>query len=658
MVSLLSPGILDQETDLTTVVPSVGSSEGGAVLEASWGPAEQRVLLTSELDLVNRFGKPSSSNYERWFTVSNFLAYSGACWAVRAIEGTAKNATVSGAGLLVKNDDSYEQSYSGGGNAMGEWMAKYPGALGNSVAVSMCTNSASFTGWSYTTSGGVAVGLEGQFDSAPGTSEYASDRGASNDEMHIAVIDDDGGITGVPGTILEKYSFLSKASDAKLENGSSNYYKDVINQQSDWLRWSDHQALSGDWGESALAVGQATSPNKDVTAVSYDLQVIEQDLVTGGPFTADEVLVGGTSGAEGLFKGVVTVGSTDYILILNLTTTLFTAGEDIDGQDSGASIETANNLSVLATPYPVLSSKLQAGLDGVAGDTSALQSAYELFDNEDDVDISFLLGANSDATLAAVIAGVVQGRKDCIGILSPEREDVVNNAGSERDDTVSFFDGLSVGAGLNRSYMVADCNWKYQFDKYNNTYRWVPCNGDTAGLMAQKDRESEAWFSPGGQGLKNLVKLAWNPKKADRDVLYQKGINPIASFPGEGALLYGDKTMMNRPSAFDRINVRRLFIILRKSIKRASRSLLFQQNDNFTRQRFLSIVRPYLEGVKSRRGITEFKVVCDDTNNPGDVIDRNEFVGDIYIKPTRSINFIKLNFVAVRTDVDFSEIVG
>jgi len=223
-----------------------------------------------------------------------------------------------------------------------------------------------------------------------------------------------------------------------------------------------------------------------------------------------------------------------------------------------------------------------------------------------------------------------------------------------------YRDKLNVGSlrDLKGSFMVMDDNWKYQFDKYNNNNVWVPCCGDTAGLMAETDVERAAWFSPGGRSLKNVIKLAWKSKKSERDVLYPLGINSITTFPGEGAILYGDRTMLVRPSAFDRINVRRLFIVLRKSISKTARSFLFENNTAYTRERFKSTVIPFLEEIQGRQGITDFKVVCDDSNNTGQVIDENRFIGDIYIKPTRSINFIELNFVAVRTDVEFSEIVG
>jgi hypothetical protein len=300
--------------------------------------------------------------------------------------------------------------------------------------------------------------------------------------------------------------------------------------------------------------------------------------------------------------------------------------------------------------------KLSGGADGVIGDDDIVR-AYDYFKNGDVVDVSLIMTGPANQTIVThVIDNIAEFRKDCVVFVSPEREDVVDNYGDEVTDTIAYRNTLT-----SSSYAVMDCNWKYQFDKYNDVYRWVPLNGDIAGLCARTDRDRDPWYSPGGLNrgiIKNVIKLAWNPNKTDRDELYQKGVNPVVTFAGEGTILYGDKTLLSRPSAFDRINVRRLFIVLEKAIARAARSSLFEFNDTFTRAQFVNLVEPFLRDVQGRRGITDFRVVCDETNNTGEVIDRNEFIGDIYIKPARSINFIQLNFVAVRTGVSFDEIVG
>ena len=300
---------------------------------------------------------------------------------------------------------------------------------------------------------------------------------------------------------------------------------------------------------------------------------------------------------------------------------------------------------------------LAGGTDVVPTDSN-LQSAYTLFENKEQIDISLVLTGDASVTVQQfVIDNVVTPRTDCIALISPPSSAVVNQVGSETTNIQTWLTSLSRSS----SYVVADSGWKYQLDKYNNKYRWVPLNGDVAGLCVYTDTVKDPWFSPAGfnrGAIKNCVKLAWNPTKTYRDTLYAAGVNPIVSFAGQGTVLFGDKTLQSKPSAFDRINVRRLFIALEKSIGTAAKYSLFELNDEFTRGQFIALVTPFLRDIKGRRGITDFKVVCDTTNNTPNVIDSNQFVGDIYIKPARSINFIQLNFVAVGTGVDFTTIVN
>jgi phage tail sheath protein FI len=285
-----------------------------------------------------------------------------------------------------------------------------------------------------------------------------------------------------------------------------------------------------------------------------------------------------------------------------------------------------------------------------------------MYKSAEDVDVSLILtgksvgGTNGEGLGKYIVDNIAESRKDCVVFISPERGDVVNNAGDEADDIIEFRNSLS-----NSSYAFLDSGYKYAYDKYNDVYTYVPLNGDVAGLAVKTDELRDAWFSPAGFNrgqVKNIIKLPYNPKKADRDVLYQADVNPIVTFPGQGTVLFGDKTLLGKPSAFDRINVRRLFIVLEKAIATASKFTLFEFNDSFTRSQFKNLVEPFLRDVQGRRGIYDFKVVCDETNNTGEVIDGNRFIGDIYIKPAKSINFIQLNFVAVRSGVEFSEIVG
>ena len=554
MAFQLSPGINVSEVDLTSVVPSVASSTGAFAGKFAWGPVDQVVTVSDEVRLASQFGNPTDDNYEYWFSAANFLAYSNNLKVVRAANTTTSlNATSAGNGILIKNADDYNSNFSGGANTYGRFAAKYAGDLGNSIRIEIA-DANTYSSWAFA----------GSFTDTPRTSTYVASKGGANDEVHIVVVDAGARFTGVANTILEKFAFVSKASDAHNADGSTNYYKDVLNNRSNYVYLMSHPDASN-WGNTS----------------------------TGTSFT------------------------------------------------------------LLASR---LNSRLSNGSVGIvtAGD---ITRAYSQCANPDSVDISLIVSGPANATVANhLIDNIASVRKDCVVFVSPEKDDVVDNSGAETTDILAY------RATVNSSdYAVMDSGWKYQYDKYNDVYRWVPLNGDTAGLCARTDQERDPWFSPAGSNrgsIKNLVKLAWNPTKADRDNLYVKGINPVVTFQGEGTILFGDKTLLTRPTAFDRINVRRLFITLEKAITKAARGSIFEFNDQFTRAQFVNLVEPFLRDVQGRRGITDFRVVCDERNNTAEVIDRNEFVGDIYIKPSRSVNFIQLNFVAVRSGVTFDEIVG
>ena len=563
MAFQLSPGVNVSEVDLTTIVPSVPTSIGAFAGIFQWGPIDEIVTISDEVNLVDRFFKPYSDNYEYWFSAANFLAYSNNLKVVRAASiATTRNAVSNGSAVLIKNDDAYEDNFSSGASTYGEFAARYAGALGNSLQVSLC-DANTFTGWAYAS----------QFTSTPGTSTYTSNAGGANDEIHIIVIDQDGQITGTQGSVLEKYAFVSKASDAKDDSGNSNYYKNVITSKSKYIHWLSHPTANGGASyANATSTWGTTATNKSFSKLTANATIS---------------LIGG-----------------------------------VDGTVSTANVVTA----------------------------------YDQFDNADSVDISLVVSGPANATIVTSLISMAESRKDCLVFVSPEKADCVDNAGSEVTDIKAYRDTLT-----STSYAVLDSNWKYQYDKYNDVYRWVPLTGDIAGLCARTDLERDPWFSPGGLNrgiIKNAIKLAWNPTKTNRDDLYVKGINPVVTFQGEGIVLFGDKTLLSKPSAFDRINVRRLFIVLEKALARAARFSLFEFNDQFTRAQFVALVEPFLRDVQGRRGIYDFRVVCDESNNTPEVVDRNEFVGDIYIKPARSINFIQLNFVAVRTGVSFDEVVG
>ena len=571
MAYQISPGVAWSEIDLTTVVPSLSTTEGGFAGNFDWGPIDEIMTISNEIELVRWFHKPSANTFKSWFTAANFLAYGQNLKLVRAANTTAAlNATNGSTGILIKNQDDYELNYLdlSAANTAGMWAARYAGDLGNSLKVSLFAGGANlisnFSNWEY----------RDEFNGAPGTSSFVGNKGGANDEMHIIVVDTIGKFSGgQANTVLEKFSYISKASDATNDDGSSNYYVNVINDRSSFIYVLNH----------------AQNP-------------------------------------------------TTY---LNETSTWGATAANVNFAQSNASYTSVLTNGSTGTP------------------TSAdLITAYDKFGQTDEVDVSLLMTGDADITVQRhVIQNIAEERKDTVVFISPLMEDVVDNAGGE----VTALGEHRADLNLSSSYAVMDSVWKKQFDKYNNVYRWVPLNGDVAGLCARTDFNRDPWFSPAGfnRGLiKNVTRLSWNASKADRDGLYKIGINPVVTFKGEGTVLYGDKTLLSKPSAFDRINVRRLFIVLEKTIARAAKYSLFEFNDEFTRAQFVALVEPFLRDVKGRRGIYDFKVVCDETNNTPEVIDRNEFVGDIYVKPARAINFIQLNFVAVRTGVAFSEVVG
>ncbi len=639
MAFQVSPGVLVQERDLTRIIPAVSTSVGAFAGQFSKGPLDEIVTVSSEQELVDTFGKPNSTNFEDWFSAANFLQYSNALRVVRATNTGLLNATSNTSGILIKNTQDYQDNYSTGQGSVGTFAAREAGSYGNNILVSTCPSATAYSTAAVTTvndttavadttitltattninvgdivefstsaagsdydgykyrvtavsspditivradsgQGGLHVALTNganvkrywryydQVAGAPGTSPYASERSGVNDEIHIIVVDEDGGISGTAGTILEVFDSASKAADAKTPQGDSNYYVDVIYNKSKYIYWMDHNSSGSNWGSNA----------------------------SGTTFTA------------------VTV--------------------------------------------PTLES-LSGGSDGSTVTVGQKKTAYEKFQDAETVDIGLIIGGTCSATHIDNLITIAENRKDAIAFVSPERADVVNVT-SSNTQTLNVIDAYS---GIrSSSYVVFDSGYKYQYDRYNDVYRYVPLNGDMAGLAARTDLIADSWYSPAGFNRGNVrgaVKLAYNPNKTQRDDLYRSRINPVVTFPGQGTVLFGDKTGLSAPSAFDRINVRRLFITLEKAISTASKFQLFEFNDEFTRANFRNIVEPFLREVQGRRGITDFLVVCDETNNTGDVIDRNEFVAEIFVKPARSINFITLTFVATRTGVSFEEIAG
>jgi hypothetical protein len=672
----LSPGVNVSEIDAATGIPAVSTTQAGFAGVFRWGPVAQRTLVTSEPDLVTKFHKPTNLNAETWFTAANFLGYGNQLQVVRAESGTSAMAVFSGttapnaATQTIKNRDHYD-SGAVTFSANVAYVAKYPGELGNSLRVSVCDSAAAYNslvdivanssiaatsnvsisvGSSVAT---VSVGFSGTGNSAiantqafaikdaiqvgdnikvgnstigeqflqvasvgsvsgnstiftfsfnlsepyrlrenwasttldrywefhnvvtaaPGTSDYVEAFGntAAVDEVHLVVVDENGAFSGVPGSILEVYNGLSRATNAKTENGAVNYYKEVLNTNSQYIWWANDATIAPSAPAATVASASSLSPT------NYSM-------------------VGGTDGP----------------------------GE---------------------TGVPL----------------GSLAAAYDLLGDADDVDISLVIAGKAresdGATLVNyIIDNVSEKRRDCVAFASPPKEMVVNNTGNEVTNVVNFANDLRA-----TSYGFLDSGYKYQYDKYNDIYRWVPLNGDIAGLCVRTDRSNDPWFSPAGYNrgrIRNVTKLAWNPSEAARELLSKASVNAVIKEEGEGFILFDDRTLLKKNSPFRALGVRRLFIILQKAIATDAKYTLFEFNDDFTRAQFRNRTIPYLRDIQGRRGILSFEVVCDETNNTDEVIDREEFVGDIYIRPNRSIRGIQLNFVAVRGSVRFDEIVG
>jgi hypothetical protein len=592
-----SPRINISEIDKTAIVPAVGAAGGAFVGNFRWGPVHERTLISDETGLVTAFAAPNDTNSVDFHSAAYFLKYSETLQVVREINGgqNAHSAIVKfvgdsdGNSLVVNNLSHWENTIkdaTGEGasfTSSGTWVAKYPGALGNALRVSFCpagNDSAvdHFTGWDYAN----------QFDAAPGTSAYAAVNGASNDEVHVVVIDRTGAISGTVGTVLEKFEYLSAAKGATTPDNSPNFISDVLNENSQYI-WNGYFGDDSCFGESYLGLGSDWGSTPDLDTVkNYGLPASATDAIR-----TSDLGGGGESSA---------LGASEY------------------------------------------------------------SEGFDLFEDKLQTEIDFLIApmhgiAATGQTVVNDLTSIATARKDCVVVTSVNRKDLIGKTdATAATNAVSFVGGLTKS-----SYLIVDNNFLKVFDKYNDKYINIPAASSTAGLMAASDLIADPWYSPAGQrrgNYRGVTDILTNPNQTQRDQLYKVGINPIANIPGTGLVLFGDKTLESRPSAFDRINVRRLFIAIEKSIGEAAKNVMFEFNDEFTRAEFVNIVEPFLRRVKGRRGITDFRVVCDETNNTGEVVDNNQFVANIFVKPARSINFVQLNFVAVRTGVDFEEVVG
>ena len=692
MAFQVSPGVEVKEVDLTNVIPAVSTSIGAFAGHFSWGPVGEVKLVSSEKELINEYGTPVDTttggqydNYTSFLQAASFLKYGNTLRVSRACSADAENAAGSRyeaatTVTLINNEDDFDSANFGA--KPGVVQARYPGSAGNSLKLQIATgllNSGNFTD----------TNLNDMVNAAAGTTAWAASNvtGSTSDEVHIAVIDEDGLFSGVKGTVLEVFEGLSLYSDA-LKDGGSNYYKTVINRDSAYVYINEAALVSSSFNSSAVGgvtyavPGNAGTSGKLFNAAglkaSSQIATVTSSLanpsdpsdIAEGTYTVSTEDSGVTTSGNGgsatfsvaiapdgsQWGATVTLVNGGFGFAVNDTITipesLLGASSDANSPDEDLTITVAtlNTANTGLFDYSLVN-----GVDGSdasdAADAADIVTALGEFDNPEEIDINLLFaeGVNGDTTIHNEVIRIAgTARKDCVGFVSP-------------DTTADSASDVTGDLDYNSSYIVQDSSAVYVYNKYNDSYRYIPANGHIAGLCARTDDTNDPWFSPAGYNRGNLLgvtKLKWNPKKSERDTLYKAGINPIISEPGQGILLFGDKTAQSKPSAFDRINVRRLFIVLEKAIATASKYQLFELNDEFTRAMFRNMTEPFLRDVKGRRGINDFLVVCDETNNTGSVIDANRFVADIYIKPARSINFITLNFIATRTGVEFSEIVG
>jgi hypothetical protein len=580
---VVSPAVTVKEIDLTNIVPAVSTSIAGYVGDFSWGPVEEITTISDETALVTRFSKPNDDNFKDFLTAASFLQYGRNLKLVRTLQDSANNASTKGGTLVIKNDPHYDSSTF---DDDGYFAARFPGALGNSLKIAYClADSVAFSTWEY----------NDLFDTAPGTSDDAEEKEVINDEIHIAIVDVTGQFSGIAGTVLERFPYLSLASDAKSSDGATNYFAEVLRARSRFVHFLDlDDTLTVCHGGKTFSYVKENDANE---AFFYSTKVLP--------------------------------------------------GSPVDTVDA------------------IVNYQLTGGADGDSSGNQERFLGYDLFKDVETVDVNLLIGGDppdletlaTAKTFANYIIAIARTRHDSVAFVSPPlfgqygSVDSVDQAG-----VIEFAKELT-----STSFGVLDSTALKVYDKYNDKYRWISASGHIAGLCAYTDEVTDPWWSPAGLNrgqLLNVTKLAYNPNRTSRDELYKNRVNPLVQFPGQGTVLWGDKTLLARPSAFDRINVRRLFNVLEKAIATAAKFYLFEFNDAFTRASFKNMVEPYLREVKGRRGVYDFLVVCDESNNTPEIIDSNQFVADIYIKPARSINFITLNFIAVRTGVKFEEIIG
>ena len=674
MSFLSSPGVHVREIDLTNVVPSVATTVGAIAMPAQKGPSGSIVTVGSEQDLLQVYGKPNASNFEWWFTAANFLQYSDQLKVVRPTSGHLNAGEASG--VLVRDDDHYLNSYwaeSGDGQVTSnDWYAKSAGTWGNSLGLQVCPSASAYE--QHLGSNNLTAAAESKGDTVVAVDDADASGYAFNvgDLISFSSADSSSDVTAfahLAGDEGNEYQVVSISSNnltirlAGDPNGAG-LQADIADNSYIRRRWAFYNLFDAAPGTSAYNTENGRGTGDEMHVVVYDTtgDITGFDYDVAGQATNSVIETFANLSKNPVAKSPQ--GSSIYYPDVFFRTSEYVYWGDHIAAGTNWGTDTT---SAYTAVVPITVVNFTGGTDDYAVTAGELKTAYDEFKDTESLDINLVLAgpssgvANTPAgmdTHVTMITDLVEARKDCVGFASPYRAGTVGVATSIAQ-TANVIDAFDLCPSS--SYMVFDSGYKYMYDKYNDVYRFVPLNGDIAGLCANTDKVADPWFSPGGYNRGNIrgaIKLSYNPKNSERDQLYRARVNPVTNFPGQGVVLFGDKTALTKPSAFDRINVRRLFLVLEKAISTASKFQLFEFNDEFTRAQFRNLVEPFLRDVQGRRGIFDFKVVCDSTNNTGEVIDRNEFIGDIYIKPARSINFITLNFIAVRTGVAFSEVGG
>ena len=667
---LVSPGVHVREIDLTNIVPAVATTIGAIAGPFAKGPVSEVTTVGSEQELVDIFGKPNGSNFEWWFTAANFLQYSDQLKVVRAESGLV-NAVATGTAILIRDTDHYSAAYSSGQASVGEWAARTAGTHGNSIGVSMCGTATAYEQGLSTNNRVNGAGSSGAttitVDDAD-ASGYAFNVGdlISFSSADNATITNHAELAGHEGIEYEVTAISTNALTIRQKDDVNGKGLAAAVADDSYIRrrWKFYDLFDAAPGTSQWATDNARGTADEMHVVVYDTtgDITGFDNDVAGQRTSSVIEVFGNLSKNPSAK--TAQGGTNYYPDVIYAQSQYVYWMDHNTSGSNWGTDTTSAYTAVNTPT---ATSLASGTDDYSVTAGELETAYDKFKDTESIDVNLVLAGPSSGvadtaaamdTHGTMITDLVEERRDCVGFISPYRSATVNVASSntQTKNVKESFDLLP-----SSSYMVYDSCYKYMYDKYNDVYRYVPMNGDTAGLCVHTDSVADPWFSPAGYNRGNVrgaIKLSYNPKKSERDQLYRARVNPVTNFPGQGVVLFGDKTALTKPSAFDRINVRRLFLVLEKAIATASKYMLFEFNDEFTRAQFRNMVEPFLRDVQGRRGIFDFKVVCDGSNNTGEVIDRNEFIGDIYIKPARSINFITLNFIAVRTGVEFSEVGG